>query len=264
MTEPALDAAQAAAARQFDQQSQRYGRSHILADTTDIAAALSGVKPAGGARALDVATGGGHTALWLARQGWSVTVGDVAPRMLAAAQALLADAGFAAEARLFPAERMPFEDATFDVVASRVAPHHFSSPADFVQEAKRVLRPGGQFLLIDGSVPDDDPETAGWLHRVEKWRDSTHGRFLSRREWEELVRSAGLIIQQSELHPMQQPDPEWYFETAATPPADRQHVREAVQSASPHVRKAMQLSEVDGKIGWRWQRLTLVAARPQR
>src|SRR5476651_11887 len=77
-----LDAAQAASAAQFDRQSDRYGKSHILADTSDVTSALAGVTPAAGARALDVATGGGHTALCLARMGWSVTAGDVSPRML--------------------------------------------------------------------------------------------------------------------------------------------------------------------------------------
>jgi hypothetical protein len=40
--------------------------------------------------ALDVATGGGHTALWLAGHGWKVTAGDIAPRMLENAKKLCA------------------------------------------------------------------------------------------------------------------------------------------------------------------------------
>jgi 2-polyprenyl-3-methyl-5-hydroxy-6-metoxy-1,4-benzoquinol methylase len=77
-----FDAAQAASAAQFDRQSDRYGKSHILADTSDVAAALAGVAVPKDGRALDVATGGGHTALYLATQGWRVTAGDIAPRML--------------------------------------------------------------------------------------------------------------------------------------------------------------------------------------
>ena len=42
----------------------------------------------------DVDTGGGHTALWLAREGWKVTGGDIAPRKLENAQKLCADPGF--------------------------------------------------------------------------------------------------------------------------------------------------------------------------
>lgn len=259
---PAFDSTQTTAAAQFDRQSDRYGRSHILADTSDVAAALRGITPPLGARALDVATGGGHTALWLARHGWQVTAGDISPRMLDNATRLLAEEGFSLEARLFPAEELPFADQTFDLVSSRVAPHHFSSPPRFVAEAARVLRPGGYFLLIDGCVPDDDPETEAWLHGVEKLRDPSHGRFLSRAKWESLVRSCGLTVEQSHLQPMKQPDLEWYFDTAATPAPNRDQVREAVRNASAHVRHAMRLGEEDGRTIWYWPRLTLLARRP--
>jgi 2-polyprenyl-3-methyl-5-hydroxy-6-metoxy-1,4-benzoquinol methylase len=89
-----FDAAQAASAAQFDRQSDRYGKSHILADTADVDEALSGLLPTPGGRALDVATGGGHTALQLARRGWRVTAGDLSPRMLENARTLLGEAGF--------------------------------------------------------------------------------------------------------------------------------------------------------------------------
>lgn len=262
MKQNSFDAAQSAAAAQFDRQSDRYGKSHILADTSDIAAALVGVAVPSGGRALDVATGGGHTALHLAKQGWQVTAGDIAPRMLENAAKLAADAGHGVETRLFPAENLPFPDQSFDLVASRVAPHHFSSPANFIAETQRVLKPGGYFLLIDGSVPDDDPETEAWLHGVEKWRDPSHGRFLSRASWETLIKARGLKIVRSELHPMKQPDLQWYFETAATPAENRARVLNAVNTASNQVKTAMRLGTEDGKIVWWWPRLSLLACKP--
>src|ERR1017187_6662574 len=73
MNDPALDQQQAAAAEQFERQSDRYGKSHILADTADLAAGLGGLNPSADATALDVATGGGHAAVYLARRGWRVT-----------------------------------------------------------------------------------------------------------------------------------------------------------------------------------------------
>src|SRR5215470_8280274 len=111
-----LDATQSASAAQFDRQSDRYGKSHILADTKDVALGLQGVSAPPGGTALDVATGGGHTALWLARHGWKVTVGDIAPRMLENAQKLCAEAGFRIETKMFPAEEMPFPGSSFDLV----------------------------------------------------------------------------------------------------------------------------------------------------
>jgi ubiquinone/menaquinone biosynthesis C-methylase UbiE len=256
-----FDAAQAASAAQFDRQSDRYGSSHILADTSDVAEALAGVAPSGGGRALDVATGGGHTALRLAQMGWSVTAGDVSPRMLENAAKLLRAEGHPLETRLFAAEQMPYPDAAFDLVTVRVAPHHFSSPRRFVGEAARVLRPGGHFLLIDGSVPDADSETAEWLHRVERWRDPSHGRFLSRGEWEAIVLGSGLSLLASSLHPRKQPDLNWYFETAATPAQNRSLVLEAVRTAPAGVRAALRLAVEGGRITWWWPMLKLLARR---
>ena len=262
MKQNSFDAAQTAAAVQFDRQSDRYGKSHILADTRDVAAALMGVPvPVDGA-ALDVATGGGHTALYLAKAGWRVTAGDIAPRMLENAGKLATEAGYRVETRLFPAEELPFSAESFDLVASRVAPHHFSSPEKFIAEAERVLKPGGHLLLIDGSVPDDDPETEGWLHSVEKWRDPSHGRFLSRASWETLIKAKGLAVIRSELQPMKQPDLQWYFETAATPLENRALVLDAVRAASAHVKQAMRLGDEEGKIVWWWPRLSLLACKP--
>jgi len=261
MSSSPLNPAQAAAAAQFDRQSDCYGKSHILADTADVAAGLAGVRVPPGGAALDVATGGGHTALFLARHGWRVTAGDIAPRMLENAARLAVEAGFGIETRLFPAERMPFADAAFELVTVRVAPHHFSSPPRFVAEVARVLKPGGHFLLIDGSVPDDDAETEAWLHQMEKWRDPSHGRFLSRAAWAALVRGAGLTVRRCTLQPMKQPDLEWYFETAATPPENRARVLEAVRTAPDRVRAALRLGEEDGRIVWWWPRLTLLARK---
>ena len=61
---------QRAAQQQFDRQSDRYGQGHILSDVSDVQDALGRlvwVKPG---RALDVATGAGHTGLCLAVAGW--------------------------------------------------------------------------------------------------------------------------------------------------------------------------------------------------
>ena len=254
-----LDATQAAAAAQFNRQSDRYGKTHILADTRDVAAALEGVARPEGGCALDVATGGGHTALHLVRQGWQVTAGDLAPRMLENARRLVEEAGGQLATHVFPAEAMPFPAATFDLVTVRVAPHHFSAPEKFLAEVTRVLKPGGHFLLIDGSVPDRDPETEEWLHQVEKARDPSHGRFLSRVAWENLVKANGLTVLRSTLDPMKQPDLQWYFETAATPAENRRLVLEAVRTATTHVRAALRLGEEAGKVVWWWPRLSLLA-----
>ncbi|HEY3757586.1 MAG TPA: methyltransferase domain-containing protein [Opitutaceae bacterium] len=261
MSQP-LDDIQAASAAQFDRQSDRYGKSHILADTRDVAEGLEGVRPPIDGVALDVATGGGHTALHLARDGWRVTAGDVSTRMLENARQLAAGEGFSIETRQFAAEEIPFGAASFELVTVRVAPHHFSSPPRFVREVARVLKPGGWFLLIDGTVPDNDPETDAWLNQLEKWRDPSHAKLLSRATWEGLVQGEGLAVERSELKRLKQPDLTWYFDTAGTSPENRIQVLSAIQTAAPKIRAALDLRDEDGKIVWWWPRLTLRARKP--
>lgn len=254
-----LDPVQQAAQEQFGRQSRNYGRSHILADVSDVAAALERISLSARAQVLDVATGAGHTGLHLASLGHEVTCADLAFPMLERVREAAAERELTVTTRQHPAEELPYADASFDLVTSRIAPHHFSSPANFVRETARVLRPGGWFLLIDGSVPDDAAEAEAWLHEVEKLRDPSHHRLLTPRSWRELCDAHGLQVQSAALHPMKQPDLEWYFDAAATSPANRERVRALVVSAPDAARTTFRLGEEEGRIVWWWSRLTLIA-----
>lgn len=150
-------------------------------------------------RALDVATGGGHTALAVAPHVGSVTVSDLTPRMLETARAFLLSQNVTnAEFVQADAEALPFADASFDRVTCRIAPHHFPDVARFVQEVARVLKPGGLFLLIDNIAPSA-PERDTFINTVEKWRDSSHGRCWTLEEWQGFFADAGLQVEQQEL-----------------------------------------------------------------
>lgn len=257
-----LDQRQQASREQFDRQSRNYGKSHILADVSDLTAALEGVTRPPAGRALDVATGGGHTAVWLAEQGWSVTASDLSPAMLERASELAESKGVSLETALHEAEFLPYADGIFGIVTCRVAAHHFSNPTAFVSEVARVLSPDGIFLLIDGSVPDGDPVAAEWIHKVEKFRDPSHGRFVSPGEWSSLCRDAGLEILKCGTTPFKQPDLTWYFETAGTIEANRDAVMDLIRSAPEQAVKAFSLTEEEGRIVWWWPRLSLVARKP--
>ncbi len=256
-----LNPIQLAAQQQFDRQSERYGKGHVLSDISDVRDALGRLTWLKPGRALDVATGAGHTGLYLASVGWQVTLADISAAMLERVSATAHERGLHVETRQHAAEAFPYADGAFDLVTCRVAAHHFSDPAVFVRETARVLKPGGAFLLIDGSIEDGQPVAEEWIHAVEKLRDPSHHRLLSPGTWTKLCQAAGLRMVFSELQPFKQPDLNWYFETANTTRENRAAVLELILKAPPEARILFRLGEEDGKIVWWWQRLVLAALK---
>lgn len=150
-------------------------------------------------RALDIATGGGHTALAVAPHIGQVTVTDLTPRMLEKAREFILQQGITnAVFQVADAEQIPFSDASFERVTCRIAAHHFPNVAQFVREVARVLKTGGIFLLIDCMAPSD-VQLDVFDNRVEKWRDPSHGRSCTPEEWQIFFQQAGLTIEQQEF-----------------------------------------------------------------
>lgn len=114
------------------------------------------LEPHGGERWLDVGTGTGAVALRAARAGASVVGLDLAPGMVENARRRAADEGLDVEFDVGDAEALPYEDASFDVVASAVGvfltPDHRVAAA----ELARVCRPGGR-LGITAWRPGTEP-----------------------------------------------------------------------------------------------------------
>jgi ubiquinone/menaquinone biosynthesis C-methylase UbiE len=184
--------------RQFGAHAERYVHSpdHARGESLDRLVAL--VDPQPHWRALDVATGGGHTALALSRRVRAVVATDLTPGMLAAAEAFLRGAGATNVAyQEADAEALPFEDASFDLVTCRVAPHHFPDCPRFVREAARVLRPGGVVCVVDNVTPDE-PEAARFINELEALRDPSHHWAYTASEWVGFFEAAGLIVEATE------------------------------------------------------------------
>jgi SAM-dependent methyltransferase len=101
-----------------------------------------------GDRWLDVATGTGEIAVRAAERGASVTGLDLAPGLIEKARDRARESGVGVGFDVGDAERLPYEDASFDIVSSTFgvmfAPDHAASAG----ELARVCRPGGTLALL--------------------------------------------------------------------------------------------------------------------
>jgi demethylmenaquinone methyltransferase/2-methoxy-6-polyprenyl-1,4-benzoquinol methylase len=118
--------------------------------------AQTGLRP--GQAALDVAGGTGDLTLGLARQvgrGGRVVLSDINAAMLERGRDRLLDAGVGGQVRcvLANAERLPFADGTFDCVTIGFGLRNVTDKAAALASMARVLKPGGQLLVLEFSTP---------------------------------------------------------------------------------------------------------------
>ena len=154
----------------WDDRAQAYRESAAHREGPDLDLV---VEWAAGARtALDVATGGGHVARRLREAGLDVVTTDTSPGMEPDV--------------ICPAEDLPFADRSFDVVACRVAAHHFDDVGAAVREMARTA--ADRVLLVDNLFMGDDAEEA------DRVRDVSHVRNYTEVEWRSFFEAAGLRV----------------------------------------------------------------------
>jgi SAM-dependent methyltransferase len=101
-----------------------------------------------GERVLDVAAGTGNTALAAARRGARVTATDLSPVGLERAERRAAAEGVQLETEVADAQRLPYEDGSFDVVLSTYGVMYAPDQQKAADELLRVCRPGGRVGLV--------------------------------------------------------------------------------------------------------------------
>lgn len=187
----------------WSERAQAFRESAVHREGPDLDLLVEWCEPGPGVQVLDVATGGGHVARRLREAGCEVVSVDPAPGMQPTVVAR--------------AEDIPFADGSFDVVACRIAPHHFDDVRAAVAEMARVSR-----SLV---VVEDNLFTSEEFEVAEKLHDPTHVRCYTEDEWRSFFDAAGLDIEQREVFVRRQDVEAWLARTE-TPAADAERARD--------------------------------------
>jgi SAM-dependent methyltransferase len=183
---------------QYTTRASAYVNSAVHAAGQDLDLIAQVLANQRGAVALDVGCGGGHLTYRLAPLVSQVVACDLAESMLAAVAEQASLRGLPNIAtRAAAAESLPFEVATFDVVATRFSAHHWHAFAEGIAEMARVLKPGGLALMSDVVSPGVSLLDT-WLQTLELLRDPSHVRDASTAEWDAALAAAGLAIERIE------------------------------------------------------------------
>lgn len=175
----------------WSERAEAYRQSPGHREGADLDRVVEWCEPAEGVKALDVATGGGHVARRLRELGAEVVTLDPSPGMQADV--------------LAPAEHIPFDDGAFDVVVTRIAPHHFEDIGTAVAELERV---SNRLVVVEDTLYSSEAH-----EQAEKLRDPTHVRNYTEDEWRDFLTEAGLEVEQVECFEKEHPLEDWLART---------------------------------------------------
>ncbi|HEY2812712.1 MAG TPA: class I SAM-dependent methyltransferase [Acidimicrobiales bacterium] len=165
--------------------------------------------PLEGRDTVELGCGTGYVSAWLARRGARPTGIDPTPGQLRIAQQMQAEHGLRFPLVQAAGEQVPLRAATFDLAISEYGAAIWADPYRWIPEAARLLRPGGELILLCNSfilmlcVPDNDEVPAGdrllrpqfGMHRVE-WPDDPGVEFhISHGDWIRVLRANGFVVE---------------------------------------------------------------------
>ncbi|OCR00126.1 methyltransferase [Oscillatoriales cyanobacterium USR001] len=177
---------------QFDRAATAYSTSPIFAKGHDLTLMVETASPTADMILLDVACAAGHTAFAFAAKIKNAIAIDLSEGMLVAAKQLAAEKNITnVHFQEASAIELPFIDRTFDIVTCRYAAHHFPSLPPILNEMIRVLKPGGQLLIVDAISPEES-NLAAFINQVELLRDPSHNIYWKLSEWQATGKILGM------------------------------------------------------------------------
>jgi ubiquinone/menaquinone biosynthesis C-methylase UbiE len=127
---------------------------------------------------------------------------DPSPGMLDRARRKAADLGAEVQTLVQGAERLPFDDESFDSVVFTLALCTIPDPAMALAEARRVLRPAGSLLVLE-HVRSRDESLAAWQDRLAPLWKPVCGGCHPNRDTRATIEAAGFEFESIEEFPEQ-------------------------------------------------------------
>ncbi len=180
--------------------------------------------PQPGEQALDVGCGAGHLGRALAPHLGHVEAVDLTPEMLEQGHRMARAAGLRnITFGRGDATALPWLDAQFDLVVCRITLHQVADPVAVVREMVRLTRPSGRIGITD--IVLDDPALAEENTYLERLRDPSHNRTLTRDEIHRMLVAAGarVLSMSTRDNPL---DLEDWMARSHTPEHDRVQIRQ--------------------------------------
>lgn len=245
--------------RQFGRTAQDYVTSRVHASGEDLRLLVDMADAQPAWQALDVATGGGHTALALAPLVAHVVASDLTEEMLVAAAGLAAERGIDnVSFEAAKAEALPFADGRFDLVACRVAAHHFDSIPTFLDESARVLKAHGTLVISDNTVPDG--EAGDYINAYESLRDPSHAVCYSAELWEQALFASGFELHKHDVGKMRLNFHNW-CERMRVSAENRVRLKAMLHQAPEPAKAVLNPHEIDGALHFELERTVMLAKR---
>ncbi|OBC07857.1 methyltransferase type 11 [Gordonia sp. 852002-50816_SCH5313054-c] len=209
-------------------------------------------------RAMELGCGTGFFLLNLLQSGVAKkgSVTDLSPGMVKVALRNAENLGLDVDGRVADAERIPYDDNTFDLVVGHAVLHHIPDVEQALSEVLRVLKPGGRFVFAG------EPSTIGdfyarWMSRATWWATTHVTKFGPLQAWrrpqEELDESSRAAALEAvvDIHTF---DPDELADIARSAGAAR------VETATEELAAAMlgwpvrtfEAAVPSEKLGWGW------------
>jgi ubiquinone/menaquinone biosynthesis C-methylase UbiE len=227
-------------AQQFSPVANNYRTSSVHAAGEDLPQMVAAVPLSGCELVLDAGSGAGHTALAFAPHAAHVVSVDLSPAMLAQGKRQARERGLSnIEFRQADVEALPFPDQSFDLIVSRYSAHHWPHPQQALGEFRRLLRPGGCFLLSD-IVSYDDFTADTHLQTLEILRDRSHVRDHTVAAWLAMLAQQGFAGAVVYAWSLRLEFSSW-VQRMATPADDVAMIRRLLDHAPAEVRSILQI-----------------------